>query len=99
MRIEAQGHRVIEARDQAKPPSMQLMTADVSLVLTDLRLPRATVSACCARRKELDPALPVIVMTAFGGIQDAVAAMRQGRSTFLPSRSIPTTCRCWSSAR
>ena len=33
--------------------------------------------------KELDPELPVIVMTAFGSIQDAVAAMREGALDFL----------------
>jgi DNA-binding NtrC family response regulator len=33
--------------------------------------------------KELDPALPVIVMTAFGSIQDAVAAMKEGALDFL----------------
>src|SRR5919204_558936 len=33
--------------------------------------------------KELDPELPVIVMTAFGGIQDAVSAMKEGALDFL----------------
>ncbi|HZL93961.1 MAG TPA: sigma-54 dependent transcriptional regulator, partial [Vicinamibacterales bacterium] len=33
--------------------------------------------------KELDPDLPVVVMTAYGSIQDAVAAMREGAMDFL----------------
>ena len=33
--------------------------------------------------KESDPELPVIVMTAFGSIQDAVAAMKEGALDFL----------------
>jgi DNA-binding NtrC family response regulator len=33
--------------------------------------------------KELDPELPVIVMTAYGSIQDAVAAMKEGALDFL----------------
>ena len=33
--------------------------------------------------KELDPHLPVIVMTAYGSIQDAVAAMKEGALDFL----------------
>jgi DNA-binding NtrC family response regulator len=33
--------------------------------------------------KDLDPELPVIVMTAFGSIQDAVAAMKEGALDFL----------------
>ena len=33
--------------------------------------------------KDSDPELPVIVMTAFGGIQDAVQAMKAGAMDFL----------------
>ena len=43
----------------------------------------ATASACCAPRRIIDPQLPVIVMTAFGSIQDAVAAMKEGALDFL----------------
>ena len=33
--------------------------------------------------KELDPELPVVVMTAYGSIQDAVTAMKEGAMDFL----------------
>src|SRR4029450_6357572 len=36
-----------------------------------------------AAAKDLDPELPVIVMTAFGGVQDAVQAMKAGAMDFL----------------
>ena len=80
--LEAQGHAVIEARDEpeAAPRSRQSLPA---LVLSDLRLPEATASACCAPPRTLDPELPVIVMTAYGSIQDAVAAMKDGALDFL----------------
>ena len=33
--------------------------------------------------KEIDPDIPVIVMTAYGSIEDAVAAMKEGAIDFL----------------
>ena len=43
----------------------------------------ATASACCAPTKEIDADIPVIVMTAYGSIEDAVAAMKEGALDFL----------------
>ena len=40
-------------------------------------------SACLRAAKDLDPELPVIVMTAYGSIQDAVLAMKEGALDFL----------------
>jgi DNA-binding NtrC family response regulator len=54
------------------------------LVLTDLQAASGRrLSACLRAAKELDPELPVIVMTAYGSIQDAVAAMKEGALDFL----------------
>src|SRR5437764_401986 len=80
--LEAQGHSVIEARDQ--PEAVQaLQGARPSLVLSDLRLPEGDGFGVLRAAKELDPELPVIVMTAFGSIQDAVSAMKEGALDFL----------------
>jgi DNA-binding NtrC family response regulator len=54
-----------------------------ALVLTDLRLPDGDGFGVLRAAKELDPELPVIVMTAYGSIQDAVAAMKDGALDFL----------------
>ena len=51
--------------------------------LTDLRLPQGDGFGVLRAAKELDPELPVIVMTAYGSIQDAVAAMKEGALDFL----------------
>jgi DNA-binding NtrC family response regulator len=54
-----------------------------ALVLTDLRLPKASgleVLKCC---KELDDSIPVIVMTAYGTVEEAVAAMKSGAFDFI----------------
>jgi DNA-binding NtrC family response regulator len=80
--LEAQGHTVVEARDQ--PEAMQaLQTSRPAIVLSDLRLPDGDGFGVLRAAKEIDPELPVIVMTAFGGIQDAVSAMREGALDFL----------------
>src|SRR5438093_11713126 len=80
--LEAQGHTVVEARDQ--PEAMQaLQTSRPAIVLSDLRLPDGDGFGVLRAAKEIDPELPVIVMTAFGSIQDAVAAMKEGALDFL----------------
>jgi len=80
--LEAQGHLVIEARDQ--PEAVAAMhSARPGVVLSDLRLPNGDGFGVLRAAKELDPEMPVIVMTAFGSIQDAVSAMREGALDFL----------------
>jgi DNA-binding NtrC family response regulator len=80
--LEAQGHSVIEARDQ--PEAVQaLRSARPGVVLSDLRLPQGDGFGVLRAAKEMDPELPVIVMTAYGSIQDAVAAMKDGALDFL----------------
>jgi DNA-binding NtrC family response regulator len=80
--LEAQEHTVVEARDQ--PEAVAALRASCpSVVLTDLRLPDGDGLGVLRAAKEADPELPVIVMTAFGSIQDAVAAMKEGALDFL----------------
>jgi DNA-binding NtrC family response regulator len=80
--LEAQGHTVIEARDQPEALAV-LHTQYPAVVLTDLRLPGGDGFDVLRAAKELDPELPVVVMTAFGSIQDAVAAIKDGALDFL----------------
>jgi DNA-binding NtrC family response regulator len=80
--LENQGHVVIEARDQVEAVQA-LRESRPGVVLSDLRLPEGDGFGVLRAAKELDPDLPVIVMTAFGSIQDAVAAMKEGALDFL----------------
>jgi DNA-binding NtrC family response regulator len=80
--LEAQGHAVIEARDEVEAIAA-LRDAQPAVVLSDLRLPVGDGLGVLRAAKEADPELPVIVMTAHGSIQDAVAAMKQGALDFL----------------
>ena len=80
--LEAQGHTVIEARDQPEAVAA-LESTRPGVVLSDLRLPIGDGFGVLRAAKDLDPEMPVIVMTAFGSIQDAVSAMREGALDFL----------------
>ena len=80
--LEAEGHVVVEARDQGEAVRA-LKQSPPALVLSDLRLPDGDGFGVLRAAKESDPDLPVIVMTAYGSIQDAVAAMKQGALDFL----------------
>jgi DNA-binding NtrC family response regulator len=52
-------------------------------ILTDLRLPGADGLSVLRQAKESDPDCPVILMTAFGTIENAVEAMKLGAYDFL----------------
>src|ERR1700733_2441615 len=80
--LEAQGHTVVEARDQPEAEAA-LIANNPAVVLSDLRLTEGDGFGVLRAAKDHDPQLPVIVMTAFGSIQDAVAAMKEGALDFL----------------
>ena len=80
--LESRGYSVVEARDQPEAVAA-LEGGQPALVLTDLRLPAGDGFGVLRAAKELDADLPVVVMTAFGSIQDAVAAMKDGALDFL----------------
>ena len=80
--LERQGHAVIEARDQPEAVKM-LQQAQPALVLSDLRLPEGDGFGVLRASKEIDADVPVIVMTAYGSIEDAVTAMKEGALDFL----------------
>jgi DNA-binding NtrC family response regulator len=80
--LERQEYEVIEANDQ--PAAIRLLQeAQPSLVLSDLRLPDGDGLAVLRASKDIDADVPVIVMTAYGSIEDAVRAMKDGAMDFL----------------
>ncbi len=54
------------------------------LLITDLRMPGMDGMELLRRGRDLDPALPVIVITAFASIESAVAAVKEGAFDYLP---------------
>jgi DNA-binding NtrC family response regulator len=79
--LERQGHAVLEARDQ--PEAVRMLQQSPAIVLSDLRLPEGDGFGVLRASKEFDADTPVIVMTAYGSIEDAVAAMKEGALDFL----------------
>ena len=76
------GHTVLQAADGEQ--ALGLLTGEpVDLVMTDLRMPGMSGLDLLARCQENRPDVAIIVMTAFGTIEGAVEAMRQGASDFL----------------
>ncbi|MFY9740954.1 MAG: sigma-54 dependent transcriptional regulator [Candidatus Sulfotelmatobacter sp.] len=55
----------------------------VDLVLTDLKLPGMNGLEFLQAVKRQNPALPVVVMTAFGSVETAVEAMKAGASDYV----------------
>ena len=80
--LERHDHAVLEARDQ--PEAVRLLQqAQPAVVLSDLRLPEGDGFGVLRAAKEIDADIPVIVMTAYGSIEDAVRAMKEGALDFL----------------
>jgi DNA-binding NtrC family response regulator len=80
--LERQGHAVLEARDQPEAVK-HLQQGQPAVVLSDLRLPDGDGFGVLRASKDIDPDVPVIVMTAYGSIEDAVSAMKEGAMDFL----------------
>jgi two-component system, NtrC family, response regulator len=56
---------------------------DVDLVLTDMKMPKMNGIELLGEVKRLYPDLPVIMMTAFGTVEKAVAAMKAGAFDYI----------------
>jgi DNA-binding NtrC family response regulator len=81
--LEAKGYSVVDTRT-ASDARRLLASSRISVVLTDLRLPGSASGLDVLRAaRECDPNMPVIVMTAYGTVQDAVSAMKDGAFDFL----------------
>jgi len=80
--LEAEGFRVDEAPD-GRAALDKIRRERFSVVLSDLRLPRADGHEVLKAAVLADPATPVILMTAYGTIRDAVSAIREGAYDYL----------------
>src|SRR5579862_9625132 len=60
------------------------LAGDVDLILTDLKLPGMDGLALLQKLNEQNSHAPVIVMSAFGTVENAVEAMKKGAVDFLP---------------
>jgi DNA-binding NtrC family response regulator len=77
------GHRCLSATDPHRALAL-LESERPDLLLTDLKMPEIDGLTLLRRARELDPALPVVVITAFATIESAVAAIKDGAFDYLP---------------
>jgi DNA-binding NtrC family response regulator len=77
------GHRCLTATDPHRALAL-LESERPDLLLTDLKMPEIDGLTLLRRARELDPALPVVVITAFATIESAVAAIKDGAFDYLP---------------
>lgn len=81
--IERDGHFVFSARS-AEEALAFMQHEQVDVVVTDLRLPRLSGIDLLRSVKRLYPDVEVVLITAYGQIEDAVEAMKEGAYDFLP---------------
>ncbi|MGZ3438966.1 MAG: sigma-54-dependent transcriptional regulator [Polyangia bacterium] len=80
--LRDEGYLVETAADGFKAlPKLEEFGPDV--VVTDLKMPGLTGLELMTKVRERDPECVVIVMTAFGAVESAVQAMRQGAADYL----------------
>jgi DNA-binding NtrC family response regulator len=76
------GFKTLSAGD-AETGLKLLDSEPVHLVLTDLKLPGMNGLEFLQTAKHQNPALPIVVMTAFGSVETAVEAMKAGASDYV----------------
>jgi DNA-binding NtrC family response regulator len=80
--LESEGYEVDVAKDGIDG-LRRAKEKRFDLVLTDLKLPKMDGLEVLSSMKELDPDIAVIVMTAYGTIETAVQAIKQGAFDYL----------------
>jgi DNA-binding NtrC family response regulator len=73
----------IELAANGKQAVKVIKKKPVDLVLTDIRMPDMDGMELLARTRALDPYVTVVVMTAYGSIEKAVAAIKAGAYDFI----------------
>jgi DNA-binding NtrC family response regulator len=80
--LERAGYSVTEAADAGEAIA-EIGRVPHKIVLTDLRMPSGSGIDVLRASKTADIDVPVIVMTAYGSIDEAVQAMKEGAHDFL----------------
>src|SRR6266403_2793301 len=80
--LERSGYTVDEAPD-GSAAIQKLRGRRYQLVLSDLKMPGASGLDVLRESKQADATIPVILLTAFGSVEEAVAAMKEGAFDFI----------------
>ena len=80
--LERAGYTVDEAPD-GTAAIQKIRARRYLLVITDLKMPGASGLEVLRESKQADAAVPVLLLTAYGSVEEAVAAMKEGAFDFL----------------
>ena len=80
--LERAGYAVEEAPD-GNTAIEKVRNRRYQLVLSDLKLPGNSGIEVLREAKKVEPTLPVILMTAYGSVEEAVTAMKEGAFDFI----------------
>ncbi len=80
--LERSGYSVDEAPD-GSAAIQKVRARRYLLVITDLKMPGASGLDVLRETKHADATIPVILLTAFGSVEEAVTAMKEGAFDFL----------------
>ncbi len=80
--LAGQGHRVVEAENGAVALE-KIKAATFDLAILDYRMPDRTGLEVLEEARRLNPELDVILLTAYGTVDSAVAAMKAGAADYL----------------
>ncbi len=82
--LEANGYETTVAIDgRAALAHLERGQEIIDLLLTDVRMPGLTGDQLLAKMRELRPEAPVVVMTAFGSVEQAVEMVKAGAYQYL----------------
>ncbi|MCB9683765.1 MAG: sigma-54-dependent Fis family transcriptional regulator [Alphaproteobacteria bacterium] len=80
--LQREGYRVVHA-SSGRDGMERLREHRVDLVLTDLKMPGMSGIDLLKAAKKVDPDVEVVVMTAYGTVETAVEAMKEGAYDFV----------------
>src|ERR1700743_107667 len=80
--LRAAGLAPLAAQD-AHAALQLLANEDIGLVISDVNMPGASGYELLSSIKRMRPYLPVVLMTAYGTVTQAVAAMREGATDYI----------------
>src|SRR4051812_38738012 len=83
--VEGLGRRgfTVSGKTRADEAVAALATLEVDVLVTDLHMPLMNGTELCERVVANRPDVPVVVITAFGSLETAVAAIRAGAYDFV----------------
>ena len=81
--LKSKGHTVVTASNGQK--ALDILERDnISVVITDIKMPKMSGVTLLKRVKNLFPNIPVVVITAYGTVSGAVEIMKQGATDYIP---------------